>query len=184
MNWGEAYFERFIRLFGNPINQSVWQKEGFAPLQILTFAPSTEALTFCSIGLTLFPDRLSGTFEVFVAADDRPGDVPKILGRVLTTLVETSTPLVAGTCFAGIEEFGPGFSAACGKVALYFTNPAGLSQLATVSLENEPPGQILLGFFISAAERDFVAQNGPQRFEEVLASTAVDPAKLNRPSVL
>jgi len=183
LNWGEAYFERFVKLFGNPINQAVWEKAGFSAIQVLTFAPSSDLLTFCSIGLTLYPEKLGGTFEVFLPVGDRLRDAPNILGRVLTAMLEKSLTLGEGVCFPGVDKIFPDFSAATGKSALYFTRPAGLASLDTVSLSDHEQGKILLGFFISAAENEFLAQNGVGKFEAALAGAGIDPADLNRKSI-
>ncbi len=183
MNWGEAYFERFVKLFGNPINQAVWGKEGFIAIQVLTFAPSPELLTFASIGLTLYREKLGGVFEVFLPAGDRLRDAPNILGRVLTIIIENSLTLKMGVRFPGLDKMFPGFSAATGKAALYFTRPTGLDNLDTVSLSDGEQGKILLGFFISAAENKFLENNGPEKFEAALAGAGVDPADLNRKSI-
>jgi hypothetical protein len=182
MNWGEAYFERFVRLFGNPINQAIWEKEGFISIQILTFAPSSDLLIFGSIGLTLYPERLGGTFEVFLAAGDRLRDAPDILGRVLTALLEKTIPLGPGAYYP-VEKMFPDFSAATGKTALYFTNPAGLDNLATVRLSESEQGKILVGMFISAAELVYLEENGAAGFEEALARARVDPADMHRKSI-
>lgn len=183
MNWGEVYFDRFVKLFGNPINQAVWEKEGFIAIQVLTFAPSPDLLTFCSIGLTLYPDKLGGTFEVFLPVGDRLRDAPNILGRALTTMIEKALPLKAGVSFSGIDKMFPDFSVATGKTALYFTRPVGLNGLDAVSLSDNGQGVILMGFFISTAETEFLEQNGAEKFEAALAEAGVDPADMSRKSI-
>jgi hypothetical protein len=182
MNWGEVYFERFIRLFGNPINQAIWEKEGFIAVQILTFAPSSDLLIFGSIGLTLYPERLGGTYEVFLAAGDRLRETPNILGRVLTALLEKAIPLGPGAYYP-VDKMFPDFSAATGKAALYFTNPAKLDNLATVRLSEHEQGKILVGMFISAAELAYLEENGTTKFEEALTGARVDPADMHRRSI-
>ncbi|MBN9389909.1 MAG: suppressor of fused domain protein [Chloroflexi bacterium] len=182
LNWGLAYFDRFVKLFGNPINQQIWDKEGYASLQILTFAPSSDLLIFASIGLTLYPERLGGTYEVFLAAADRLRDAPNILGRVLTIMLEKTISLGPGA-FYPIEKMFPDFSAATGKTALYFTDPAGLDELATVRINESEQGKILVGMFISAAELAFLEENGATKFEEALTRARVDPADMNRKSI-
>jgi hypothetical protein len=77
----------------------------------------------------------------------------------------------------------PDFSAATGKTGLYFTNPAGLDELATVRLSEAEQGKILVGMFISAAEQAYLAENGAAKFEEALAGARVDPADMHRKSI-
>lgn len=182
LNWGLAYFDRYVKLFGNPINQQIWDKEGYVSLQILTFAPSSDLLIFGSIGLTLYPERLGGIYEVFLAAADRLREAPNILGRVLTAMLEKSIPLGPGA-FYPFEKMFPDFSAATGKTTLYFTNPAGLDELATVRISENGQGEILVGLFISAVELAFLEENGARKFEEALAGARVDPADMHRKSI-
>lgn len=181
MNWGEAFFERYVKLFGNPINQAVWEKEGFGVIQILTFAPSSDLLVFASIGLTLYPNELGGIFEVFVTAAEKLRDVPNVFGQVLTGMVEKSQKLGVGLSFP-FEKMFPDFAAATGKTALYFTGVAGLENLDVVELGDEQ-GKLLVGFFISAAENDFLGQNGPEKFEAALRKAGAVPSDLNRKSI-
>jgi len=183
VNWGEAYFERFVKLFGNPINQAVWEKEGFIAIQILTFAPASDLLIFGSIGLTLYPVELGGTYEVFLPAGDWAREVPHILGRALTVMVENSQKLGAGVSFNGIEKIFPDFSAKTGKTALYFTGLNGLENLAAVSLSEEEKGQLLMAFFISAEENKFLAENGAEKFAAALNRAEIGPADINRKSI-
>lgn len=182
LNWGLAYFDRYVKLFGNPINQQIWDKEGFASLQILTFAPSNDLLIFGSIGLTLYPDKLGGIYEVFLPATDHLRDVSNILGRTLTAMLEKAFPLGPGAYYP-IDKMFPDFSAATGKTVLYFTNPAGLDYLATVRISESEQGKILVGMFISATELTYLEENEAAKFEEALAEARVDPADLHRKSI-
>ena len=183
MNWGEAYFERYIKLFGNPINQAIWEKENFSILQILTFAPSTDLLIFASIGLTLYQEELGGTFEVFLPAGDWARQIPNILGRCLTTIVEKSQKLGVGISFSGIDKIFPEFSEKTGKTVLYFTGVNGLGNLDTVSLSEEENGKLLVAYFISAAENHFLEQNGAKKFEAALQEAGAATAELSRKSI-
>ena len=95
--------------------------------------------------------------------------------------VSSKMNLTHGTVISGADAIADQFSARHDKSAVYFTDVFILPD-AFASVDEKC--RILMAFFISQKEADFIRQNGFEQFEDLLESKDIDVIDLNRESVV
>ena len=86
-----------------------------------------------------------------------------------------------GVLIDGADNIVKGFSEACGKTALYFTEATMLPEEFS---EVDNTCKVYMCFFVSEKEAEFFRKYGSDAFEDLLEKNDVDVISLNRKSIL
>jgi Suppressor of fused protein (SUFU) len=184
LNWGEAFFDHYVKYLGSPIARSIFrQSEDTPSIQILQFKnvfPQTEV--FCSLGTSHYSSILGRISEVTLPVTSGARHVDKVLANCLFSLIQQQMKIGWGIALDGLDLIAPDFVKVSEKTALYFTHPFGFPHEFCRILNGSDEGNIYMAIFISRAEFNFFCDRGAAEFESLLESKNVDPFQWDRRS--
>lgn len=129
--------------------------------------------TIMSFGLSKY---MEDSCEVMMAVDEEADKSTRVLSNALFYIIQNRIKLVEGSFIEGIQNIDSDFSEKYDKVAVYFTFPFcvpdGFSKVGDCN--------ILLAFFITKEELDFLKKNGSNKFEDYLSEKECDVFELGR----
>ncbi|WP_409177619.1 suppressor of fused domain protein [Brevibacillus fortis] len=135
-----------------------------------------DCLVFNTLGVSHYEDILIDLVEVSMVVDSVFSSTGNILANTLFFCIQNALEIGRGTAIRGIERFDKSFVEKYQKHAIYFTEPFAFpveySHVCTGSTKKG--GTILLAFFISQAEYDYLILNGTEKFEDLLERNEVD----------
>lgn len=186
MNFGECYYDHYLRFFGEPQDRTIFGRTRERPfVDLFLFSDVIEGCRiFCTLGLSLYFSNLLGFREIMLVLDTGWAEAPSIVVELLSFMVENNVPLARGTHFDGVENISAAFADKYQKSAIYFTLPPNVPDDFSIVECNNQVGIILLAFFISQSEFEFIKQNGFEQFEDILEQKEIDVYNLSRDSCI
>ncbi|MFS0557083.1 suppressor of fused domain protein [Brevibacillus sp. 179-C9.3 HS] len=187
-SYGELYYDHYSKYVGEPVDLEIYKSSDDNPkLQILKYENVfQDCLVFNTLGLSHYEDRLQGLVEISMVVDEAFGNTGYILANALFFCVENALEIGRGTAIRGIERFDKSFVEKYHKHAIYFTEPFAFpveySHVCTGS--EKKGGKVLLAFFISQAEYDYLIQYGTEKLEDLLEMNEVDPFCVGRKCII
>ena len=181
MNLGEKILDHYIEYLGDYAGADRYGDKD-KEIQILGFPGVFEGcMVFATFGLSKYPEVIGNRCEVVLAVDDRFNECAEILANSVFYILSNRMDFGKGVLISGADSIVEGFSSACGKSALYFTDATMFpEEFSTVDDECK----IYMCFFVSENEAMFFRKNGSSEFEDLLEKKDVDVISLNRESVL
>lgn len=185
-HWNDCYFDHYVEFFGEPVDGKRFRGFGDESL-IEVYAYDgvfSGSRVFCTVGLSRFQNAIKQTAEVYTAVDDAWDMVPFLVANTLFYIIRKGIEFGWGISINGIEEINPQFAEKYKKAAVYFTLPADLPMEFNKVQCGDEIGKVYSAVFLSEKEHQFVRQNGPVKFEEVMSEKGVDPFALSRSSAI
>lgn len=186
MNWGECYFDHFVKYFRTPVAREVFTQDPEEhTIQILAYDKVFAGCRlFASLGLSHYQEAVGSVGEIIVPADDAWDVVPGLVANTLFYMVQERIHIGRGVAVAGLAKVNAAFARRFGKGALYFTNAYGLPEGSEEVLCNGQRGSLYLGVFLTDTEYRLFLDQGAEGLESALESRQVDPYHLARISVV
>jgi antitoxin YqcF len=186
MNWGECYYDHYVRYFGNPVDREVFKQSPDLPsLQILMFDKVVSGCrVFATLGLTHYIDEIHGVRECFMPVDAGWDDAPEILANTLFFAIQNKLEVCRGLTVSGISNINAVFAETYDKEAIYIADPFGLPDELSVISCNGQVGELYVAMLISRSEHQFKIENGAQRFEDELERSQTDPYAIARRPII
>lgn len=109
-----------------------------------------------------------------------------LFASLLFCCIDIKMPIGAGIALRGLERLDKAFVEKYNKSAIYFADPYAFpDEYSVVPTETgEKAGKILLAFFISEPEYEYLVEYGADKFETLLEEKNVDPFNLSRVSAV
>ena len=177
---GEEILSHYETYLGEYIGADCYTNQD-KQIQLLGYEVIKDSLLFATLGLSNYADSIGKTMEAVLAVDDDYDSCAEVFMNTIFFAVSNKMNLVRGTVITGADAISDQFSAHHDKSAVYFTDVFLLPD-AFGSVDDKC--RILMAFFISQKEADFIQQNGFELFEDLLESKDVDVIDLNRASVV
>ncbi len=186
--WAETYFDHYEKNLGKAQRRDVFDiLDVDGKVQILAYKNVFEkTITFCSIGLSGFSERVGTTAELMVVVDEGWEYIPNLLAQTVSYIITEPMAVGWGFVVSGESKLNPEFHKKYKKEALYFTHPMGLPNefYSVVKKDSNIAGEIYMGIPISKREMNLFSEVGADKFESEMQSKGVDPFEVGRPSII
>ena len=177
---GEEILSHYETYLGEYIGADCYTNQD-RQIQLLGYGVIKDSLLFATFGLSDYADSIGETMEAVLVVDDDYDSCAEVFMNAIFYAVSNKMNLARGTVISGADAIADQFSARHDKSAVYFTD---VFLLPETFGSVEDKCRILVVFFISQKEADFIRQNGFEQFEDLLESKSVDVIELNRASVV
>lgn len=184
---GELYYDHFSKFLREPISREVFENSEKRPdIQILKYENVFEdCIVYNSLGLSKYEEIVGINTEVSLVVDGEFDLIRYLFAKILFSCIGIRMQMGAGMAMRGLERLDQEFVQKYSKGAIYFTEPYAFpEEYRVVHTEaGKKAGQILLAFFITEAEYEYLITYGAEKFEELLEEKNVDPFNISRESV-
>lgn len=172
-NSGEMILSNYEQYLGEYSDVKVFSDNEHTIQYLIYDGVFKDCKTIASFGLSKY---LEDSCEVIMAVDEEADRSTNILSNALFYIIQNNTNLTEGSFIEGIRNIDPEFSDKYDKAAVYFTFPFcvpdGFSKVGDCKL--------LLAFFITKDELEFLKKNGSSKFEDYLSEKECDVFELGR----
>ena len=188
INYAEEYYDHYQEYLGKAIYREVFECNKDLPqIQILKYEKVfKDCIVYSTIGLTKYIGTTDGVLEVSMVVDSAFDNTAYILANVLFYCIQNDIKIQSGVAISGIENIDLGFFENYNKNSIYFTEPYAFPEefMYVYDEKDNMVGKVLLAFFISKSEYDYIVNYGCDEFESLLEENNVDPFNIKRKSVV
>lgn len=179
---GELIYNHYENYLGTMSDRKVYKNVHCdSTIQILFYKNVfKDCITFASFGLSKYNSENCDKNEIVLIVDDDFYTSASILANILFFFIINKKNIFSGTFVKGLQNINKDFCLLHKKNALYFTDGCILPEdfFATCSQV-----KLLVSFFITNEECEYIEKNGNIKFEQLLESKKCDVLDLNRPSI-
>lgn len=170
------HYEKYLGVFEDCLIFS--NDEAKPSIQLLQYSNVfKECKTYATIGLSKYADVLSDMYEVIMVVDDDFEESATILANSLFYIVNNNTKLGIGTYIEGVKNINEDFSIRHNKNAVFFSEPYAFPDEFS---DIDKKVKVLLAFFISEDECNYIRKYGCSKFEDFLEEHNIDIMNINR----
>ena len=174
-NYGELYLDHYINYLGK--YEEVYNleiKEGV--IQLMSYEGVFED---CCVITTLGVSIHQRGVELVLVSEGGLEENLRILGNMVNYGITKGVRLARGTSISGVGNIDRKFEQMYGKSAIYFTDMFGLPD-NFFRVGNT--GSMLLAFYITEDEYNYLNKYGVEEFEDRLEESGGDPFEIGRKS--
>lgn len=187
-NYAEEYYDHYQEYLGRAIDREIYEcNENLPQIQVLKYEKVfKDCIVYNTIGLTKYNEVINNILEISMVADSEFNSISSILANSLFYCIQNSIQIRSGIAIGGVENIDSKFVDNTNKNAIYFTEPYAFPEeyMDVYDLEENKIGEVLLAFFISQREYDYIVKYGYDSFEELLEESNIDPFNITRESIL
>lgn len=177
-NIGEMILSHYEKFLGNYTDSEPYKNEEGVSIQVLEYENVFEGCkTYMSFGVSAFSGYIHNKCEIVLNVDNDFDRASCIFANVLMYLIENKVHFYKGSYIEGIAAFDEDFCAKHEKAGFYIAEAYPFPEEFFDVCDDI---KIVMCFFISQEELEYLKKYGSDRFEEYLEENEIDIMELDR----